>query len=166
VNIGGIRLASKAGESIGTAQMPTALADRKLEVGTSFENETAPPPDHFVEREGLRFAGTHLIIDLWQACRLDDVEEVETALRMSAEAAGASLLKLELHRFLPSGGVTGVALLAESHISIHTWPERSYAAVDVFMCGRADPHKAVEVLRQAFEPATLILMEHKRGLIS
>jgi S-adenosylmethionine decarboxylase len=156
----------EAGESIETERMPTAVADRRLSARASHENETAAPPDHFVEREGLRFAGTHLIIDLWQACRLDDLAEVETALRRSAETAGASLLKLELHRFLPSGGVTGVALLAESHISIHTWPERAYAAVDVFMCGRADPHKAVEVLRQAFSPAILTLMEHKRGLMS
>ena len=98
--------------------------------------------DHFVERDGMRFAGTHLIIDLWQAASLDDIDVVKTALKDAAKAAGATLLKIDLHCFTPNGGITGVAVLAESHISIHTWPERAYAAVDVFMCGDAEPHKA------------------------
>ena len=121
--------------------------------------------DHFVERDGLRFAGTHLIIDLWQASDLDDIKVVETALRDAAAAAGATLLKIDLHSFAPSGGITGVAVLAESHISIHTWPERDYAAVDVFMCGDADPHKAIKVLRHAFGPRMLTVSEHRRGVI-
>ena len=84
--------------------------------------------DHFVERDGLRFAGTHLIIDLWQASRLDDLAHVEQALREATIRAGATLLNIDLHHFTPNGGISGVAVLAESHISIHTWPERAYAA--------------------------------------
>lgn len=122
--------------------------------------------DHFVERDGLRFAGTHLIIDLWEASNLGDIEVVETALRGAAVAAGATLLKMDLHSFTPGGGITGVAVLAESHISIHTWPERAYAAVDVFMCGDADPHKAIGVLRHAFGPRLLLTVsEHRRGVM-
>lgn len=121
--------------------------------------------DHFVERDGLRFAGTHLIVDLWQASNLDAVAVIDDALRRAAAAAGATLLKIDLHRFAPSGGVTGVAVLAESHISIHTWPERAYAAVDVFMCGDAQPHKAIDVLRAAFAPGVLTISEHKRGVM-
>lgn len=94
----------------------------------------------------MQFAGTHLILDLWDARKLSDSEIVETGLRQAAEEAGATLLNLDLHCFTPNGGITGVAILAESHISIHTWPERAYAAVDVFMCGDAEPYKAVEVL--------------------
>lgn len=120
--------------------------------------------DHFVERDGLRFAGTHLIIDLWGATNLDDIGVVEDALTTAASVAGATLLNIELHSFAPSGGITGVAILAESHISIHTWPERSYAAVDAFMCGDARPHLAIDVLREAFEPTIVGLAEHKRGL--
>lgn len=120
--------------------------------------------DHFVEHEGLRFAGTHLILDLWNASNLDDLAAVERTLRRAAEVAGATLLKIDLHSFAPTGGITGVAVLAESHISIHTWPERSYAAVDVFMCGDAKPHKAVEAIRRAFSPGAVTLLEHKRGL--
>ena len=77
---------------------------------------------------------------------------VEQALRDAADRAGATLLNVDLHHFSPNGGISGVADLAESHISIHTWPEISYAAVDVFMCGNAQPHKAIEVLQGVFLP--------------
>jgi S-adenosylmethionine decarboxylase proenzyme len=66
-----------------------------------------------------------------------------------AAAAGASFLHVHLHHFEPNGGVSGAAVLAERHISIHTWPERGYAAVDAFMCGKAKPERCVPVLRQA-----------------
>ena len=121
--------------------------------------------DCFVERDGIAFAGTHLIVDLWGASRLDNQRVIERALRMAAEAAGATLLRLDLHTFPGTGGITGVAILAESHISIHTWPERGYAAIDIFMCGGAEPHKAIDVLRGAFVPRTVTLIEHKRGLM-
>jgi S-adenosylmethionine decarboxylase len=121
--------------------------------------------DHFVERDGMRFAGTHLIVDLWHAAHLDDLDHVEQALRQAAERAGATLLNVDLHHFSPNGGISGVAVLAESHISIHTWPELSYAAVDVFMCGAAQPHQAIEVLRGAFLPGLVTVAEHKRGVI-
>ena len=122
-------------------------------------------PDHFMSADGLRFAGTHLILDLWQASHLADQAAVEDALRAAAEAAGATLLRLDLHTFASSGGITGVAILAESHISIHTWPEHGYAAIDLFMCGDARPHKAIAVMRAAFNPSTITLAEHKRGVM-
>ncbi len=77
--------------------------------------------------------------------------------------AGATLLHIHLHHFTPNGGVSGVAVLAESHISIHTWPERDYAALDVFMCGDSQPEKAIPVLERAFEPDTVEVGEHLRG---
>jgi S-adenosylmethionine decarboxylase len=119
--------------------------------------------DYFIERNGVRCAGTHLIIDLWGAERLDDLAHIEQTLRACVEAAGATLLHIHLHHFTPNMGVSGVAVLAESHISIHTWPERGYAALDVFMCGAARPHEAVEVLREAFKPTQLTVGEHLRG---
>jgi len=128
---------------------------------------TTPPPgplDHFIERDGLRFAGIHLLVDIWGADHLDDLDLTERALTDSARAAGATLLHTHLHHFSPNGGISGVLVLAESHISIHTWPERGYAALDLFMCGEADPYKAIPVLRAAFQPAALTLTENKRGL--
>ena len=119
--------------------------------------------DYFIERNGLRYAGSHLIIDLWDAEHLDDPGVIELALRRSVRAAGATLLHLHLHEFSPNGGISGVAVLAESHISIHTWPERGYAALDVFMCGAAEPHKVVPILRHAFRPGRMAISEHMRG---
>lgn len=120
--------------------------------------------DFFIERDGVRFAGTHLIIDLWEARRLDDHAVVERALRDAAAAAGATLLHLHLHRFTENGGISGVAVLAESHISIHTWPELGYAALDVFMCGDCDPNRAIPVLREAFAPGRVAVDELRRGV--
>jgi S-adenosylmethionine decarboxylase len=96
--------------------------------------------------------GHHLLADFSQATGLDDREVIETALRDAALAAGAHLLRIELHEFGAGKGITGVALLAESHISIHTWPELAYAALDIFMCGAADPRLALSVLEQRFKP--------------
>jgi len=119
--------------------------------------------DFFIERDGLRFAGVHLIIDLHEAERLDDLAYVEQALRDCIAASRASLLHIHLHHFTPNGGVSGVAVLAESHISVHTWPECGYAAFDVFMCGDTLPHRTVEVLKEAFRPGRISVSEHLRG---
>ena len=117
----------------------------------------------FVERDGKRFAGIHLIVDLWGATRLDDEAHIEATLRDCVKAAGATLLHIHLHRFEPSGGISGVAVLAESHISVHSWPETGYAAFDIFTCGDTTPLAAVDVLRDAFAPGRVIVSEHLRG---
>lgn len=122
------------------------------------------PKDHFVAKDGLKYAGTHLLVDLWGATRLNDADHIETALKECIAECGATLLYLHLHCFSENGGISGVAVLAESHISIHTWPEREYAAIDIFMCGDAQPTKAVPILRRYFQPTTVQLGEQKRGL--
>ena len=119
--------------------------------------------DHFVVRNGVRCAGAHLIIDLYDAKKLDDIELIEQALRQCVAAAGATLLHIHLHHFEPNGGVSGIAVLAESHISIHSWPENGYAALDVFMCGNANPDACVPVLRKAFKPKRIAVSEILRG---
>ncbi len=83
----------------------------------------------------MDFTGTHLLADLFECDHLADEARVEAALRAAVAASGATLLGLHVHGFGAEQGVTGVALLAESHISIHSWPERDYAAVDMFLCG-------------------------------
>jgi len=122
------------------------------------------PQDHFVTRDGIEFAGTHLILDLWDANHLDNLERMEQAMRDCVEACGATLLHIHLHHFTPNGGISGVAVLAESHISVHTWPERNFAAFDIFMCGVAEPEKAMPVLKKAFTPKRMTLVEELRGV--
>jgi len=118
--------------------------------------------DHFAVRNGVRCAGVHLIVDLHGAERLNDIDHIEATLRHCVEAAQATLLHIHLHHFQPSG-VSGVAVLAESHISIHTWPEAGYAALDVFMCGSADPDRCIPVLREAFSAKRVGVNELLRG---
>ena len=125
--------------------------------------QTDKPLDHFVNRDGRVFAGTHLILDLWQASGLDDLKAMEAALRKSIKASRATLLHIHLHHFTPYGGISGVAVLAESHISVHTWPERGFAAFDVFMCGEANPEKTIPVLMKAFTPGKVNVSRHFRG---
>ena len=119
--------------------------------------------DFFVERDGVRFAGSHLIIDLFGAKRLDDLKHVERTLKRCVDVTGSTLLNIHLHHLAPNGGVAGVAVLSESHISIHSWPEANYAALDLFMCGDAKPHLAIDVLKSAFEAREVVVREHKRG---
>ena len=123
------------------------------------------PADHFITRNGVEFAGTHLILDLWGASKLDDLTLMEATMREAVDVAGATLLHIHLHHFTPNGGISGVAVLAESHISVHTWPERNFAAFDIFMCGDAEPEKAIPVLRRAFGPSSVIVNEHLRGAV-
>ena len=118
--------------------------------------------DHFIRREGKVYAGTHLIIEVIGGTGLDCVETVEAAFRRCVEACKATLLHIHLHKFAPQG-VSGVAVLAESHISVHTWPEAGYGAFDVFMCGDAEPWRAVEILREAFGADEIRTRELLRG---
>ena len=96
--------------------------------------------------------GRHCILELYQCdhAKLNDEAFIRTTIRTSAKIAGATLINLVTHSFNPQG-VTGLALLAESHISIHTWPEIGYAAIDVFTCGdHTMPVKACKLLSKDF----------------
>jgi len=117
---------------------------------------------HFAMRNGVRCAGVHLIVDLHGAEGLDDIDLIEATLRRCVEAAQATLLHIHLHHFHPNG-VSGVAVLAESHISIHTWPDIRYAALDVFMCGKATPDACIPVLWRAFKAKRVEVNELLRG---
>jgi len=137
----------------------------KLKVAAPAPAEKRPEDDrndHFAVRNGVRCAGVHLIIDLHDAERLDDIDHIEATLRHCVEAARATLLHIHVHHFQPNG-VSGVAVLAESHISIHTWPEAGYAALDVFMCGSANPDRCIPVLREAFAAKRVGVNEILRG---
>ena len=118
--------------------------------------------DHFIRRDGDVFAGTHLIIEVVNGDGLDDETRIRAAFRDCVTECGATLLHMHTHKFSPQG-VSGVAVLAESHISVHTWPEIGYGAFDVFMCGDAQPWRAVDVLKAAFGTEDVRVRELRRG---
>lgn len=125
------------------------------------------PYDYFSEHLGQRFAGTHLLLDLWgcAAHMLNRPLAIEATLRQAAADAQATVLHVNLHHFHTSGGVTGVLLLAESHISIHTWPEHGFAAIDIFMCGGCNPAMAVPRIQTDFSAIRVETSTHRRGLL-
>jgi len=124
----------------------------------------ASPKDYFCEVDGQRFAGTHLLVELWESDGMDDLQRIETGLTQAALAAHATVLHGYFHVFTPGGGITGVLLLAESHITIHTWPEHRYAAIDVFMCASCNPHNSLPALRECFNPGRMSVQTIRRGL--
>lgn len=141
----------------------TALAPHSPAVAVG--KSTNSYKSYLARTEGLIHAGTHLLVDFWEATSLDDIAAVEHALREAVAACRATLLHIHLHEFTENGGISGVAVLAESHISVHTWPELGYAAFDVFMCGDCDPQPAIPVLRRRFLPKREEVSKHKRGIL-
>lgn len=110
-------------------------------------------------------AARHVLAE-YRGCpadRLDDLDALERLMRAAAQAAGATVIDARFHRFAPHG-VSGVLLLLESHLSIHTWPEAGYAAVDLYTCGTCDPEAAHRVLVDGLAARTSETMVVHRGL--
>lgn len=107
--------------------------------------------------------GRHLLMDMHDARALDDVRGIEAAFISAINAAGATLLHMHFHVFTPGGGVTGTASLAESHMSIHTWPEAGFAALDIFMCGVCDPRRSMQSILDLHRPRIIDVRYIVRG---
>jgi len=99
------------------------------------------------------YAGIHLIAEFWGSDPqiLKDSDLIRSCLIRAAREAGATVLSDSFHYFGEESGVTGVVVLSESHISIHTWPEEGYSAVDIFMCGQCDPRSAIPVIADGLQ---------------
>jgi S-adenosylmethionine decarboxylase len=111
----------------------------------------------------MKAIGRHIILEMWGCQNLESVEVAEQALREMVVALDVNLLDLKVYPFSPVG-VTGMAIVSESHLVIHTWPEYGYAAVDIFTCGAPrDPQAAVGVLRSLYQPEQIGVMEINRG---
>lgn len=112
----------------------------------------------------VKYAGVQLVIELWNAENLSSLPTIRKILKDSVKACGATLLKIDLHKFSPYGGISGMAIISESHLSVHTWPEYKYAALDIFVCGNVDPYKAISVLKTGFKTDNIQIAEFKRGI--
>lgn len=108
------------------------------------------------------YVGTHVIAEFFGCRNLDDVALVAQAMRQAAAACGATVLHEKFHKFSPQG-LTGYLLLAESHLSIHTWPEHGYAAIDVFTCGQMRTELAIRELERYLQPAEVRILTLHRG---
>jgi S-adenosylmethionine decarboxylase len=117
------------------------------------------------EGRTLETQGRHLLVEYWgcDSQALDELGAVEALMKRAAVAAGATIVTSTFHRFSPQG-VSGVVVVEESHLSIHTWPERGYAAIDFYTCGNCRPDKAHAVLAQGLKPQRTEHMVVHRGL--
>ena len=110
--------------------------------------------------------GRHFLIELWEADNLDKPDIGEEALVETVRATGGTLLDTRFVPF-PNGGYSGVCIIAESHVTIHTWPEHNYAAVDMFTCGpNMDFDAGIDMLKKYFAPKSIQVAEVRRGMIA
>jgi S-adenosylmethionine decarboxylase len=107
--------------------------------------------------------GVEVLADFSECCIPDDIKELEAIMRAAAKVSGSTDLEFIAHKFEPQG-VSAVLILAESHISIHSWPEHKNAAIDIYTCGsKADPYKAIEYLKTAFKAGKVESVTVHRG---
>ncbi|WP_166648623.1 adenosylmethionine decarboxylase [Phyllobacterium brassicacearum] len=108
--------------------------------------------------------GRHLIAEFYGASALADMGRIESGFRDAIIQSRATLLHLHFHRFGSGGGITGAAILAESHMTVHTWPEKSFCAIDIFMCGVCDPRSCLPAMVRVFSPRRIEIIQIMRGL--
>lgn len=118
----------------------------------------------WVPTKKQKYAGIHLLAEFWGGKVIENSKEIEKILIGATKAAKSIPLKVTIHKFSPQG-MTGVVLLAESHIALHSWPEFNYLAIDIFTCGdKAKPRRALNYLKKAFKPKKVEVKEIKRGI--
>lgn len=116
-----------------------------------------------VLKNGTNYTGTHLIVEFWDSETIEDPQKIEAILAQAAKVSKNVPLDIKIHKFTPQG-LTGFILLAESHISIHTWPEKKYVAIDIFSCGKeSKPYLGLKYLENQFHPKKVKVKEIKRG---
>lgn len=113
----------------------------------------------------LRYAGVHIIADFWFAKNITSTQELKRLLLKASKKAKSAPLELLVHKFSPQG-LTGVLLIAESHLAIHTWPEIGYTALDIFTCGKnVKPREALAFLKEELKPKKVFVKELQRGMV-
>ncbi|MDD5091153.1 MAG: adenosylmethionine decarboxylase [Candidatus Wallbacteria bacterium] len=112
--------------------------------------------------------GRHILVEFYNCDKglINDLAHVEESMKEAARVAGATIVKSVFHLFNPHG-VSGVVVIAESHLAIHTWPEYGYCAIDLFTCGdEVNPWHSFDFLKEQFKCANVFTMELKRGQLS
>ena len=119
----------------------------------------------WVKEKNQKYAGIHLVAEFWGGKIIEDSKKIERILILAAKKANNTPLEVTIHKFSPQG-ITGVVLLAESHIALHLWSEFNYLAIDIFTCGdKAIPEKALEYFKKVFKPKKVVIQKIKRGVI-
>ena len=110
-----------------------------------------------------KYIGKHLIVEFWGVKLIEDSRKIKDILFETAKISKNTPLGIKIHKF-SSRGITGFILLAESHVSIHTWPESDYVAIDIFSCGKnSKPYDGLKYLKKEFQPTKVKIIEIKRG---
>ncbi len=113
----------------------------------------------------MDYLGNHLLVELYEcdAGKLNDLGRLKRVMEKAVSVSGATALKTSFHQFAPQG-VSGVVIIAESHFTIHTWPEYGYAALDIFTCGHTiDSQKALDYIEMELDVKMVSVTEMKRG---
>ncbi len=113
----------------------------------------------------MKTIGRHVIAELYGCASdtLNSIDDIRTFMRQAAELVGATVVGETFHRFAPQG-ISGSIVIAESHLSIHTWPESGYVSVDIYTCGGLDPHPGIRHLSQVLDAKSVRVQEILRGL--
>jgi S-adenosylmethionine decarboxylase len=116
-----------------------------------------------VTKKQTKYSGIHLIADFWYGKVIEDPKRIKKILIKAVKEANNTPLKIAIHKFQPQG-ITGIVLLAESHIALHLWPEFNYIAIDIYTCGdKGTSEKALEYLKKEFQPKKVEIKKIKRG---
>lgn len=118
----------------------------------------------FVVDGTSEYAGKHVLIDFYECANHRTQQEIEQVMIKACKDTGATVLYSYLHPFT-GGGVSGAVILAESHMSIHTWPEKKFIALDIFVCGDCNPELAIKPLEDFFQPVRAEIKLCKRGIV-
>ncbi len=116
----------------------------------------------------MKALGNHLLIELYDCNEeiINSHSRVESLLKEAARISGATIVESVFHKFNPHG-VSGVVVIAESHLTIHTWPEYGYCALDIFTCGESvDSEKALRFLKQGMQAGGISVTENRRGILN
>lgn len=118
---------------------------------------------HLIKCSEYVYAGNHLIFDFWGSEEILNQKLIIDSCQVAVKEAGATILHSHFHEFGEGMGITGVVVLSESHLSLHTWPEINLMTFDIYMCGDASPAVALEFLRSKLNPQKITMMNLKRG---